>query len=202
MHDAVIDFTKRMVERKHITGRKVLEVGSYDVNGSIRPLIETMKPFQYVGVDARPGPGVDHVVDAEHLCDTMGRFAWGLVVCTETLEHVADWKAAAVQLIDSVAVGGYLLLTTLTPQLPDDPNVVLAHDHWSFTTDNIAAIMQAAGFTATIEPDPEVDGILAYGRKTGAAKRLNIAKKLNIPVQQLQGVERRCCPPVQADVVH
>ena len=40
----------------------VLEIGSYDVNGSIRSLFDTE---HYVGVDLVAGPGVDVVADGQ-----------------------------------------------------------------------------------------------------------------------------------------
>ena len=42
----------------------MLEVGSLNVNGSIRPMIESRGPRSYLGVDVLDGPGVDRVVDA------------------------------------------------------------------------------------------------------------------------------------------
>ena len=68
-----------------------LEIGSYDVNGSVRPLVAVLKPREYIGVDLRPGPGVDVVCDAcsGALADRYGRF--DIVIATETLEHVQSW---------------------------------------------------------------------------------------------------------------
>ena len=45
------------------TDLNVLEIGSLDINGSVRPMF---KPFQltYTGIDMQEGPGVDIVVDA------------------------------------------------------------------------------------------------------------------------------------------
>jgi hypothetical protein len=53
--------------RSLISGAKVLEIGSYDVNGSLRSLFA--KAGEYTGVDLKEGPGVDlvafgHQIDA------------------------------------------------------------------------------------------------------------------------------------------
>lgn len=72
----------------------VLEIGSYQVSGqeeigNLRPLFGGRA---YVGIDARPGPGVDRVADAEALPFATGSV--GTVIAMNTFEHVRQfWKA-------------------------------------------------------------------------------------------------------------
>jgi SAM-dependent methyltransferase len=72
----------------------VLEIGSFQVAGQegladLRPLF-TDKP--YTGLDARPGPGVDLVADAESL--PYPDASVGTVLALSTFEHVPHfWKA-------------------------------------------------------------------------------------------------------------
>src|SRR5262245_59609970 len=66
----------------------VLEVGSYQVEGQ-RPLSDLRPLFPgraYVGLDARPGPGVDLVGDVEDLPQPDASVGTVLAVCT--FEHV------------------------------------------------------------------------------------------------------------------
>lgn len=79
---------------QEIRGKRVLEVGSYDANGSLRPVINLLQPLEYVGVDVMPGPGVDRVVSVCDLTAEFGKDSFDLVVTTCTLEHVRDWKLA------------------------------------------------------------------------------------------------------------
>jgi len=53
------------LKKEEIQGRKIIEVGSRDVNGSLRPLLESFKPKQYVGVDTIMGRGVDVLCNTE-----------------------------------------------------------------------------------------------------------------------------------------
>jgi SAM-dependent methyltransferase len=73
----------------------VLEVGSYQVAGQsgtdLRPLFPGR---EYVGLDVRPGPGVDVVGDVEALPYPGGSFGTVLAVCA--FEHVPHfWKGFA-----------------------------------------------------------------------------------------------------------
>jgi SAM-dependent methyltransferase len=73
--------------------RTVLEVGSYDVNGTCRGFIQS-KGLDYLGVDLQAGPGVDLVCDmgAEPAAVTsvLGARTFDLVVCMNVLEHTYE----------------------------------------------------------------------------------------------------------------
>ena len=71
----------------------ILEVGSYQVPGqealaNLRPLFPGRK---YIGMDVRPGPGVDLVADVEELPQASSSI--GTVVALSTFEHVPHfWR--------------------------------------------------------------------------------------------------------------
>jgi SAM-dependent methyltransferase len=89
----VIEFFVESVEREEFEGKRVLEVGSKYVNGSVRPLIERfLSPKEYVGVDIEPGKFVDVVLPAERLVEHFGPESFDVVIATELLEHVQDWR--------------------------------------------------------------------------------------------------------------
>jgi len=52
-HVSCIVFGVKNLTKKEINNKKVIEVGSYDVNGSLRPIIELFKPKEYIGVDIK-----------------------------------------------------------------------------------------------------------------------------------------------------
>jgi SAM-dependent methyltransferase len=181
---AIVDFAERVVPREDVAGKRVVEVGSRNVNGSIRPFFAGLDPESYIGFDVRDGPGVDVVIDCEKLTHRLGGSFADFVVCVETLEHIENWQAAMLEIATALRPGGHLLLATLTPHEPDSPGVVLAHDHWSFTAENIGAILQTAGFSdMLVEENRAYDGVLAYATR---------ASLDNIVVHQLKGVHRRC----------
>jgi Methyltransferase domain len=162
MHPTVMDFAKRTLTTLHVKDKRVLEVGSYDVNGTVRPFVESLKPAQYLGVDMQPGPNVDLVVDCEQLSKDVGS-QWDLVISTEMLEHVGDWRKCVCELVNSVAPHGYLLITTRSPGFPYHPFPV---DNWRYTRRQMWKIMSWLGmFVAVLEDDPE-PGVFVFAQKT------------------------------------
>jgi len=90
---AVIEFFIENVELGEFKDKKVLEVGSRYVNGSVRPLIERFcSPKRYLGVDIEPGKFVDLILSAEKLVERFGSETFDVVIATELLEHVQDWR--------------------------------------------------------------------------------------------------------------
>ena len=59
-----IQFAKKNLKESDIKGKSVIEVGSLDINGTLRPIVEVFKPALYTGVDLFEGPGVDIACDA------------------------------------------------------------------------------------------------------------------------------------------
>ena len=87
----------------------VLECGSYNVNGSVRGLFTAR---EYVGLDWRPGPGVD-VVSLAHEYRPGRHF--DTVISTEMLEHDPHWRESVQRMVELVKPGGWLIITCAAP---------------------------------------------------------------------------------------
>ena len=106
-------WVERVARKIGPQGKRVLEVGSYDVNGSVRPLFEGAK--QYIGIDSRPGPGVDLVMSARSFVEDFKFLAedfdfaesFDVVISINTIHNLAleDCKAALKE-IQRVAKNG------------------------------------------------------------------------------------------------
>jgi SAM-dependent methyltransferase len=107
-----IRFGKENLSEKEIAGKKIIEVGSYDVNGSLREFIETLSPLQYVGADIVKGYGVDVICAADRLLEKFGEGSFDVIVSTELLEHVKDWRTAISNIKRICRPGGIVLITT------------------------------------------------------------------------------------------
>lgn len=92
----------------HVRGHefeRVIELGSLDVNGSVRFLF----PYsEYIGVDVVEGEGVDVVCDA---ADFVPEQLADCVVSTEMLEHTSRAREVILAAFNMLAPDGMLVLT-------------------------------------------------------------------------------------------
>lgn len=85
---------------------KLLEVGSLDVNGTVRVVVDVT-----VGIDMRPGKCVDLVCDIKDIHQHYPSGYFDACISANTLEHVEDWKAFILNTWGMVKDGGWLLMT-------------------------------------------------------------------------------------------
>ena len=84
---------------------RVLECGSFDVNGNPRHLFEDA---DYVGLDAREGKGVD-VVSLVHEYQPLEKF--DVVMSLNSLEHDPHWSKSIGSMCGFLKAGGALMLS-------------------------------------------------------------------------------------------
>jgi SAM-dependent methyltransferase len=158
-----MDFVKRSLDVDTVKDARVLEVGSYNVNGSVRPYIESLAPARYLGSDMRSGPGVDYVVDCEQI-ESISNFPWDIVISAEMLEHAKNWRLCMRRMESVLRPAGLLLLTTRSPGFPLH---AYPHDYWRFTVRDMERILDGLNMDAiAIEDDPEQSGVFVLARKT------------------------------------
>jgi SAM-dependent methyltransferase len=136
--------------RKEIEGKRVIEVGSYDVNGSLRYIVELLEPAEYIGVDVVEGPGVDMICSADKLVQQFGRENFDMVICTCTLEHIKDWKGAISNIKNICRTNGIILII-----VPSDwPYHEFPYDFWRYDREDIENIFSDCDILALGE-DPQ-----------------------------------------------
>ena len=81
-HESCNIFVTKNLLAEEVENKKVIEIGSYYVNGSVRPNIEYLKPKEYVGVDIIKGPCVDVVCDSSKIVEKFGKNSFDIVVST------------------------------------------------------------------------------------------------------------------------
>jgi SAM-dependent methyltransferase len=107
-----IKFGKQTLTEADIKGKRVIEIGSYDVNGSLRPFVQSLNPAEYIGVDVEEGYGVDIVCDAGAVRDKFGDDSFDVVISTELMEHILDWRKVISDMKRICRPGGVILITT------------------------------------------------------------------------------------------
>lgn len=89
--------------------KKVLEVGSLDINGSIRSLFEKC---DYLGIDVGEGKGVDVVCQGQDLDHPDGTY--DVASSTECFEHNPYWAETFANMTRMTKPGGLVFFTCAT----------------------------------------------------------------------------------------
>lgn len=162
MHPSAYAFAATALWEGEVAGKRVVEAGAYDYNGSVRGVYEPLAA-SYAGTDVQPGPGVDLVCPAEKLPAELGEATADIVISTEMLEHAEDWRAAVAGMVTVLAPGGLLLLTTRSAGFPFHPH---PGDFHRFSLDHADGIAEACGLEVRrLEPDPEAPGVFLLAAK-------------------------------------
>ncbi len=157
---ACIRFGEKHLLAEEVAGKRILEVGAYDVNGSVRPIVEALGPSIYIGVDMREGPRVDRICLAEDLITTFGMESFDVVICMEVMEHVCDWRKAISNMKNVLKPGGLMVLTTRSKGFVkhDYPS-----DYWRYETEDMVRIFGDM-IDVIIEKDSD-PGVFVRARK-------------------------------------
>ena len=147
----------------NIANGSVLEVGSWNVNGTVRGLFDG----GYLGVDINEGDGVDELVTVG---GPLPGGPYDVVVCTEVLEHdERPWRTVA-EMARVLRAGGHLLVTA---RGYDERGCYELHnlpiDYWRFSPDALRFMAEDAGlYLITVEHDPQFPGAFLHAVKPGA----------------------------------
>lgn len=175
MHSEIKGFFARMklTHGKAFGATKVLECGSYDINGNPREFFSSAR--EYVGLDWRPGPCVD-IVGLVHEYRARPNGYYDFVIATSLLEHDPHWRESIQRMVDLVAEGGSLLITCGGPgfhehEIETAPEYSRGKDnhpsgtyYGNRTANDIADCVTQAGRFAEIiiEDDPSVKDIRLF----------------------------------------
>lgn len=159
MHGSVMQWVRDVIFVHELKGKSILEVGSYDENGSVRHLFHTK---DYVGVDMRSGPGVDRVINAHYLAVNLPG-PYDVIVCTEMLEHDDRFWVSLHQMGLVLRQGGHLILTTRGNGFPHH---AYPDDYWRFMPDSGTHLLDLASCDQVVNaPDPQHPGLFLLGVK-------------------------------------
>lgn len=93
----------------YFTDKKVLEVGSLDINGSVRSLFSNC---DYIGIDVGPGKGVDLVCEGQEYDADESSF--DTIISCECFEHNPYWKETFDNMHRMTKSGGIIIMSCAT----------------------------------------------------------------------------------------
>ena len=126
-------FTKNFLIEKRLY--KVLDVGSYDVNGSYRKLFSSSN-FLYTGLDMEDGPNVDIVPKKTYKWEEIEDDKYDVVISGQALEHIEFFWLTMSEITRVTKKDGLICIIA--------PNGFAEHrypvDCWRFFTDGMVAL--------------------------------------------------------------
>jgi SAM-dependent methyltransferase len=151
-----MEYVGAAVERHGLAPLRTLELGSTDINGSVRSLFSG----EYVGIDHKDGRGVDRVMSANALDFPAASF--DVVVSTSMLEHDPAFWQTLPEVARVLRPDGYFILTTVSTGFPvhDEP------DYWRFLPSTWPLLMDMAGCAMVdSRDDPQSGGPQLTGQR-------------------------------------
>jgi len=110
--DYVENVKKKMPE--YFRNQKVLEVGSLNINGSVRPFFQDC---DYLGIDVGEGPDVDLVCSGHEFIAPEGTY--DVVTSNECFEHNPFWVETLKNMIFLCKKGGLVIVTCTSDNFPE-----------------------------------------------------------------------------------
>lgn len=158
MHLSSLQHVERLVQ-KYLANKsnlKVVDIGSYDVNGSYKPFFD-QPGWHYTGVDLAAGPNVDVVLSSPYKLPLASHSA-DVIVSGQAFEHIEYFWLTWLEMARVLKPGGMIFLLA--------PSRGYEHRHpqdcWRFYPDSYLALANYAGMKLLeVEtdwephPDPE-----------------------------------------------
>jgi SAM-dependent methyltransferase len=158
MHLSSLQHMKQLVDAYLDRSRplRVLDLGSYDVNGTYRTLFDSPE-WTYTGLDLSAGPGVDVVLKDPYRFPLASQ-SFDLVISGQAFEHVEMFWQSWLEMLRVTRTGGMLFL--IAPSR--GPEHRFPQDCWRFYPDGYRALAKwgACGLVEVHtdwEPHPDPD---------------------------------------------
>ena len=189
-HQQQQEFCKKISTEfpKYFTGKKVLDIGSLDINGNNRFFLTDCN---YIGLDVGEGQNVD-VVQVAHLYDAPDE-QFDLIISTEVFEHDMFYQKSIQNIIRMLKPGGAFIFTCASTGRPehgtrksdgsrDAPLLANISEEWSdyymnLTEDDIRKIkgFDEAFPDGLFEYNPNPGDLYFFGVKGGIANDLRFS---------------------------
>jgi SAM-dependent methyltransferase len=98
-----------------VANARAIEIGSCDVNGTLRSAFASAEA--YVGVDLEPGPGVDLVAFGHEVDESDGAF--DMAVSGSCFEHDPHWRETFTNMVRLTRPGGVVAFTCASTGFPE-----------------------------------------------------------------------------------
>ena len=161
-HASVILFGVIAIHEPDVRSKRVIEIGSFDVNGSMRQYIQSLKPLEYIGIDIVDGPGVDVICNVDYSVEMFGEESFDLIIVNEVLEHVRDWRQAVSNIKRICRRGGKVLITTRSRGFPIHN---FPSDYWRYEKEDFSNIFSDLEIEMLESDREDTPGVFLFAKK-------------------------------------
>ena len=143
MHLSSLEHVERLVRQylSEKTGIKIIDIGSYDVNGSYKRFF-ARPGWEYVGVDLVPGPNVDVTLASPYRLP-FASHSVDVIVSGQAFEHIEFFWLTWLEMVRVLKPGGLIFLLA--------PSRGYEHRHpqdcWRFYPDGYQALANYGGLS-------------------------------------------------------
>lgn len=198
MHTSSLEHVSRLVDKylKEKTKLNVVDLGSYDVNGSYKQFFS--KPgWSYTGVDLVAGPNVDVVLQSPYRLP-LPSFSADVIVSGQAFEHIEFFWLTWLEFARVLKPSGMIFL--LAPSRGYEHRY--PQDCWRFYPDSYRALAKYAGMellevSTDWEPHPDPDSA-PWGDTVGVFQQPQLSKLTQLRRRLMQQVRYRMVPGYQS----
>jgi len=175
MHTSSYEHMSRLVNRYLVAADslQVVDIGSYDVNGSYRALFPHAS-WAYVGIDLSAGPGVDVVLESPYKFP-LHSSSVDLVISGQAFEHIEYFWQTWLEMLRVLKPGGRIFL--IAPSR--GPEHKHPQDCWRFYPDGYRALAKMGGcdlVEVSTDWDPHPDpGSSHWGDTVGVFRKRSLS---------------------------
>jgi len=141
VHLSSLEHVQRLVP-KYLSDKptlKIIDIGSYDVNGSYKPFF-SQSGWQYIGVDLAAGPNVDVTLTSAYRLP-LASHSVDVIVSGQAFEHIEFFWLTWLEMVRVLKPGGLIFLLA--------PSRGYEHRHpqdcWRFYPDGYKALADYGG---------------------------------------------------------
>lgn len=197
MHLSSLQHVERLVQ-KYLANKsnlRVVDIGSYDVNGSYKPFFD-QSGWHYTGVDLAAGPNVDVVLSSPYKLPLASHSA-DVIVSGQAFEHIEYFWLTWLEMARVLKPGGMIFLLA--------PSRGYEHRHpqdcWRFYPDSYLALANYAGMKlleveTDWEPHPDPDSA-PWGDTVGVFLQPRMGLLTRLRRRLMQQIRYRVVPGYQ-----
>lgn len=126
----------------HFKGQKIkiLDVGSYGINGTYREIFSEQEKFTYMGLDLTPGPNVDYVPSDPYKWDELADDSFDVIISGQAFEHIEFPWLSILEMKGKLKKGG--LICIIAPSRGPEHRYPV--DCWRYYPDGFRALAKWA----------------------------------------------------------